>query len=285
MTTSPTTPDHPAEVLAPLRSVNFGCGQQSMAMMVLAARGEIDFNTFLFANVGDGSEYPGTLRYFDEHATPYAAEHGLELVMLRRVMVRTGETRDLYDEITRPGSKAQKIPVKLSNGNPGSRSCTADYKIRVIGRELKRRGATVENPATIAIGISLDEIHRANRKSEPHEIITYPLLELGLRRTDCQQIIRDAGLPVPPPSACWFCPNHSVEEWHRLRRGEPELFEKACQLEELMSKRETDQGKGAIHFTNYRRPLRDLVRPGVDLLPLADDDQSDGACDSGYCMT
>lgn len=272
--------------MAGLRSVNFGCGQQSMAMMVLAARGEIDFHTFLFANVGEDSEYPPTLRYFDQHAIPYAEKHGLELAMLRRVMVRSGETRTLYSEITREGSKAQKIPVKLSNGKPGSRACTHDYKIEVIGRELKRRGATAENPATIAIGISLDEIHRANsRQPEPHELITYPLLELGMRRTDCVRLIQDEGLPVPPSSACYFCPNHSIEAWHEQRRNEPELFEKSCQLEELMNSRQAAMDRKPVYFTRLRKPLRDAIPAGVDLLPLVDDDQSDGACDSGWCMT
>lgn len=94
----------------------------------------------------------------------------------------------------------------MSNGAPGTRSCTADFKIRVIGRWLKAHGASPTNPATIAIGISLDEIHRANtRRHEPYENIVYPLLDLRIRRTDCPRIIRSAGLPVPPKSACWFC--------------------------------------------------------------------------------
>jgi hypothetical protein len=275
-----TTTDPPA-----LRSINFGCGQQSMAMMILAKRGVIDFRTFLFANVGDNSERPATLRYLEEYTKPYAAENGLDLTVLKRVMVRSGETRTLYDEITRPGSKAMKIPVKMANGAPASRSCTVDYKIEVIGRELKRRGATPENQATIGIGISVDEIHRANRKAEPHEIITYPLLDLKMRRTDCVRLIEDEGLPVPPSSSCWFCPNHSIEAWHEQRRNEPELFEKACQLEEFMSDRQRALGRGPVFFTNARIPLRRAVPDGVDLLPMFDGDQSDGACDSGWCMT
>lgn len=266
-----------------LRSVNFGGGQQSMAQLVLAKRGLIDFRTFMFAHVGADSENPGTLTYFEEYGKPYAYEHGLEMVELRRVMVRTGETRTLYDEITRPGSLAQKIPVKLSNGNPGSRACTHDYKIEPIGRELKRRGATPENKATVAMGISLDEIHRANgKKSQPYEQIVYPLLELGLRRSDCVRIIRDEGLPVPPPSSCWFCPNHSPEAWHNLRRGRPDLFERSCRMEELMNQRLTSRGKPPVYFTNSRRPLREVIRDGVDLLPMFDDDTD---CDSGMCFT
>lgn len=267
-----------------LRSVNFGGGQQSMAQLVLAKRGVIDFRTFMFAHVGLDSENPETLTYFYEHAAPYAEKHGIEMVEIRRVMVRTGETRTLYDEISRPGSLAQKIPVKLSNGRPGSRACTHDYKIAPIGRELQRRGASPENPATVAMGISLDEIHRANEgKAQPYERLVYPLLELRLRRSDCVRVIQDEGLPVPPSSSCWFCPNHSPEAWHNLRRTRPDLFERSCRLEELMNQRLAKRGKPPVFFTRFQKPLREAIPDGVDLLPMFDEDDSD--CDSGMCFT
>jgi hypothetical protein len=250
----------------PLRSISYGGGVQSTALLVLAAQGRIDFPLFLFCNVGDMSENPATLEYVKQYAEPYAARHGIELTTLRRTMVRSGETRDLYDEIMRPGSMAQKIPVRLSNGKPGSRSCTVDYKIQVVGRELARRGATAGKVckthrvageacevdgmpyscgtgpqpdcpdciqprlATVGIGISLDEIGRADggKKRAPWERIEYPLPTLGLRRTDCERIILGAGLPIPPKSSCWFCPMHRPDAWHTLRRTQPEQFEKAC---------------------------------------------------------
>ncbi|MFH9215929.1 phosphoadenosine phosphosulfate reductase [Streptomyces globisporus] len=268
----------------PIRSVSYGGGVQSTALLVLAAQGRIDFRTFLMANVGDDSEHPGTLRYLEEYARPFAAEHGIELAVLDRVMVRSGETRTLYGQLTKEGSRSLAIPVRMSNGAPGTRSCTADFKIKVIGRELKRRGATKQHPATIGIGISLDEIHRANnRRCEPHEEIVYPLLELGLRRIDCARIVREAGLPVPPKSSCWFCPFHRPETWHDMRRNEPALFEKSCQLEELLNKRRDTLGKDHVYLTRFGRPLRQAIPAGVDVLPGFED--TDGLCDSGWCMT
>lgn len=40
----------------------------------------------------------------------------------------------------------------------------------------------------------------------------YPLIEWGMDREDCKQSIRDEGLPVPPKSACIFCPSTQPEE-------------------------------------------------------------------------
>lgn len=269
---------------SPIRSISYGGGVQSTALLVLAAQRRINFPLFLFANVGDDSEHPGTLRYIEEYAKPYAAEHGIELVELDRIMQRTGEKRTLWEDLTREGSRSLNIPVRMSNGAPGTRSCTATFKIEVVGRELKRRGASADNPATIGIGISVDEIHRANnRRTEPHERVTYPLLNLGLRRTDCARIIRKAGLPVPPKSSCFFCPFHRPETWHDMRRTEPELFAKACALEDLLNERRDTLGKDHVYLTRFGKPLREAIPDGVDVLPMFD--EADGACDSGYCFT
>lgn len=267
----------------PIRSISYGGGVQSTALLVLAAQGRIDFPLFLMANVGDDSENPATLRYVEEYARPFAAEHGIELAVLDRIK-RDGSVETLWGRLTREGSRSLPIPVRMSNGAPGQRSCTADFKIKVIGKELKRRGATEKTPAVIGIGISVDEIHRANnRKVEPHEVITYPLLDLGLRRTDCARIIREAGLPVPPKSSCFFCPFHRPETWHDQRRDEPDLFEKSCQLEELLNERRDELGKNHVFLTRFARPLREAIPDGVDLLPMFD--EADGLCDSGWCMT
>lgn len=309
-----------------LRSISFGGGVQSTALLVLAAQRRIDFPLFLMANVGDDSENPATLRYVEEYAKPFAADHGIELVVLDRVK-RDGSVETLWGRLVNPRqcprckgagsvyyadtddqdaglppdldeprqcprcrgegrvqSRSLPIPVRMSNGAPGTRSCTADFKIKVIGKELKRRGATKDTPATIGIGISVDEIHRANnRRVEAHERIEYPLLDLGLRRTDCMRLIREAGLPVPPKSSCFFCPFHRPETWHDMRRTEPELFEKSCQLEELLNQRRDELGKDHVYLTGFGKPLREAIPDGVDLLPMFD--EADGACDSGWCMT
>ncbi|MFF2964279.1 phosphoadenosine phosphosulfate reductase [Streptomyces sp. NPDC057963] len=271
----------------PVDYISFGGGQQSTALLVLAATGRITAKTFLFANVGDDSELPATLCYLEEHAKPYAARHGLELVELRRIMkhrlATRGQERTLWQQLNQPGSKSIDIPVRMANGAPGNRNCTKTFKIDLVAEELARRGATAENPAIVGMGISLDEIERANNRSPvPHERVVYPLLDLGLRRTDCQRIIRKAGLPLPPKSACFFCPFHRPEDWHTQRRTEPELFEKSCQLEETLNGRRADLGKDPVYLTRFNKPLREAIPAGVDLLPGFDEDEG---CDSGWCMT
>ncbi|WP_256918784.1 hypothetical protein [Streptomyces hilarionis] len=53
-----------------------------------------------------------------------------------------------------------------------------------------------------------------------------------------------------------------------MRRSEPELFERAGQLEELLNRRRAGLGKNHVWLTRFNRPLRAAVPDGVDTLPF-----------------
>ncbi|MGW2871324.1 phosphoadenosine phosphosulfate reductase [Kitasatospora sp. NPDC001225] len=265
-----------------MKVISYGGGVQSTALLVLAAEGQIDYPTFLFANVGDDSEHPATLSYIRDIAAPYAANAGIELHQLRRTR-RDGTTETLMERLNRPDTRSIPIPVRMANGAPGRRSCTADFKIKVVGRWLRQHGATANDPANVGIGISLDEIHRANRRrSEPHEQVEYPLLDLRLRRDDCEHIIQEAGLPVPPKSSCFFCPFRTVGAWHQQRQDEPELFAKSVELEKAVNERRAAMGRDPAYLTRYGRPLAEAIPAQRDEAP---EEAEDSGCDSGWCMT
>jgi 3'-phosphoadenosine 5'-phosphosulfate sulfotransferase (PAPS reductase)/FAD synthetase len=270
---------------APMRVVAYGGGVQSTALLVLAAQEVIDFRTFLIANVGEDSEHPATLAYVRDIAMPYAEHHGITIHELSRVRQRgpeKGQVETLMGRLMKEGSRSIPIPVRMSNGAPGTRSCTADFKIRVTGRWMREHGATEADPATVALGISVDEIQRAKPGIDPrakYQNRVYPLLDLGLHRNDCRKIITDAGLPVPPKSACFFCPFHDTESWKRLRRDTPDLFAKSVKLEATLNERRAMLGKDPVYLTRHAVPLSEAIE-GTEQLPGMGDD-----CDSGYCFT
>lgn len=256
-------------------TVSFGGGRQTVAMLVLAAQERIPHRRFLFANVGDEAENPDTLDYYHEHALPYAEAHGLELRELRWVD-RTGRTRDLYVDLIGQ-ENSLTIPLR-DDGGFGNRKCTSRYKIEVVAREMKRLGATVDSPAEVAIGISVDEIERAHpgvSRHQPWTTKTYPLLALGLRVSDCLRLVADAGLPPVPRSACSFCPFQGPEEWQRQRRDRPVLFERNVALDALLRAR----------HERLRRGPAGLASPTVPLDRAVSDQMTFGDCDSGWCMT
>jgi 3'-phosphoadenosine 5'-phosphosulfate sulfotransferase (PAPS reductase)/FAD synthetase len=279
--------------MSQLHAFSFGGGVQSTAALVLAARGELPatdesnrWDVFIFANVGEGAEHPETLRYVEEYAKPYAAEHGIELVEVRKRR-RDGTSDDLRERIRRgytPPQASFPFPVRMANGMPGRRSCTAEYKVRPIEAELKRRGASDDSPAIVGLGITLDEVQRAKHwgKADPRspsQVLEYPLLRLGMRREDSLRVIADAGLPEPPRSACWFCPFHSLDEWRRLRREQPDLFAEAQEIETAIQARQAELGRRPLYMTRYARPLSEAVQ---DQLVIGDDEHP---CDAGRCFT
>lgn len=267
-----------------LRTISYGGGVQSTALLVLAAQGKIDFPLAIFSNVGDGSEHPASLSYVREIAIPWGAKHGIEVIEVRR-KYRDGTDYEGIDEfLTNPDRKGIPIPMYGSEaGAPGGRSCTAEWKIKTIGRVLRSRGASADVPATVAVGISVDEIERAGRgRNEAWERRVYPLLELGLTRADCEQVIAKAGLPVPPKSSCFFCPFHSRHTWAKLRRDEPVLFRRAQEIEDTVNEKRRSNGKTPMYLTKTGKRLSDAVTQAQDTLPGLDGPEG---CDEGYCWT
>ncbi|HYC82204.1 MAG TPA: hypothetical protein VEB65_10485 [Solirubrobacterales bacterium] len=260
-----------------------------MAALVLASEDKLDFRLFIFANVGEDSENPETLAYLEHYVRPFAALHPeIEFVEVQK-RSRDGEPQTLLERI-HASERSIPIPVRMGPaGAPGNRTCTAEFKIRVVEKELRRRGATREERAIVGIGITTDEPGRIGSEFDPRsefQLRRYPLIDRGLSRADCQRIIRSAGLPIPPRSACWFCPFHSAEEWRRQARRRPDLFGKSCALEELIHARGERLGRGEFYFTRHGAPLRDIFHG--DEMPLFEDedlDRLEAGCDSGFCMT
>lgn len=270
-----------------LRVFSYGGGVQSTAALVLAAQGKIDFKTFLFCNVGEDSENPATIAYVRNHALPYAKDHGIDPIELHKIL-RNGTTDSLYQSLTRPNSRSIGIPVRMNgNGAPGRRSCTADFKIRVVDKWLREHGAKTTG-SQVGLGISLDEIGRVKPNMDPDTVAwkenVFPLIdevERPLTRQDCMNIIASAGLPIPPKSSCWFCPYHKLSVWQEMRQDQPDLFWKSVDLEQLLNRRRAALGLDPVWFCRLLRPLDEAT---TDLHQQGLFDDTLDACESGYCM-
>ena len=259
-----------------------GGGVQSTACLVLAAQGRIPYRTFIFANVGDNAEDPRTISYVREVLKPFAAANGIKWVDVQRKR-RDGSLVDLFDDLHRP-IRSIDIPVRMANGSPGNRNCTTHWKIRPIAKWIKRNAPG----CILGKGISTDEPHRATPSRESDGYTSaYPLIELGISRSDCLRIVREAGLPQPPKSSCWFCPYKTGHQWAAMRSERPELFDQAAALERHLNAKRQAIGKDLVFFSGVgaRRglPIDEAFADQLGLFPEWIDEQ-DG-CESGYCMT
>jgi hypothetical protein len=265
-----------------MRVFSFGGGVQSMAVMVLSAQGKLPYTHFLFANVGDDSENPDTLDYIRDVAIPYASANNLQFVEVS--WDRKTHEKTLYRALIEDYNDIA-IPVRMKGAGPGYRNCTTKWKVQVIERWCKEHtGASRGSRTPVGVGISTDESHRMRTDDPERDLYTvkeYPLIDHLLNRSQCQRIIANAGLTVPPKSSCWFCPYKSDYDWVQLKAKKPDLFEKVIHLEDVLNeKRKKFGNKDQVFLWNKQRPLRNLME--ADTVDMFDDDFS---CVSGHCMT
>jgi len=256
-----------------------------MAALVLAARGEMDADCFVWANVGDKAENPATLEYVSEVARPYAEHHGIQLVTVQREY-RDGRDPDLLAQVHRDRTGVP-IPMRMNDsGAPANRQCTYDWKIRPVARYL---GKTLKwpQPWEVGLGISWDEVHRMSTSETTVDGMTFqkvfPLIDKKITVADCLRIVAEEGLPPAPKSSCWFCPFHSRQTWATMRLREPEMFQRAVALEQEVNAKRDRLGKSRLWLTDRLKPLDVAIPEGAEQSAMFDD--QDAACTSGYCWT
>lgn len=151
------------------------------------------------------------------------------------------------------------------------RQCTRNYKIDAILREIRRIGRTEIKgwrkgkkvaPAPIIqwIGISRDEVTRMKPSRLDYIDHRWPLIDMGMTRKGCLSWMNVRGFPMPPRSACVYCPYHNDEEWLRLKTDEPEEFERAAEFEGAYQLAMSQiQRRSAVPFLHRTMvPLREI---------------------------
>jgi len=104
---------------------------------------------------------------------------------------------------------------RWANNDP---TCKAEWK---AGRKV-----------TKVIGYNFDETKRARFGEDEKFKFRYPLIEWGIGKTQCIEIIKHVGLPLPGKSACFFCPHAKKPEILDLATKHPELALRALAIEE-----------------------------------------------------
>ena len=268
--------------------ISLGAGVQSSTMALMASRGElldIQVDFAIFADTQDESKkvydwldwLEGQLSFPVYRVTKgRLSEHVLKM--------RTKKNGAVYSKSDVPFYTLGKDG---SEGMIPFRTCTADFKIQPIIKELRgrcgiRRGQKLPT-VTSLIGISYDEMQRMKDSRDKWVVNRFPLVELKMRRGDCVSWMLKHGYPEPPRSSCVYCPFHSNKEWRRLQTEEPEEFAKAVKFERDLqfAKANNDEFKSIPFLHNSRKPLDEIdfrsdVERGQGLLDFQD--ECDGMC-------
>ena len=209
--------------------LSLGAGVNSVAMLLLLLDAGEDFET-IFCDLG--LEWPETYSY-------------IEMVKRDICPITT------IQGINEPGRTLYEHCVHYRNF-PTRRWkwCTDRFKIKPINRFYQK-------PCVSFVGIGADEANRpTTRIVDPGIEKVFPLIEQGITRTQCLEIIKGHGLPTPQRSGCYICSSQSKVQWRELYHLHPELYQKAKHLEVITNKRLKEQGKPLRYF-------RDIPLPSV----------------------
>lgn len=206
--------------------LSFGGGVNSTALLLWLMDEGIYDDKWEIVFCDPGSERPETyehVEWIDKHVMPVTVLNTLR------------EGLPLYEYCV-----AQKImPVRTP------RWCTVEYKVRPL--------ASYCADGLQVVGIDAGEEHRATQSVWEGKAKWYPLVDAGIDREQCIDIIEDHGVPVPPKSGCYFCPFQRDAQWRELYDCYPDLFQKALRMEQAARVRRALSDK--VPLTLGRRPL------------------------------
>ena len=181
------------------------------------------------------------------------------------------------------GQRFASVPFWVDSAGSaglGRRQCTREYKIDVVKRQIReilglKKGERAAGRYRVEqwIGISVDEAQRAKPSRDKWIEIRWPLLvDKPMKRAEIKYWLQKNGFPIPKKSACTFCPFRKPIEYARWRRDEPELFEEACEVDDLLRSGGTMRGvKNPQYIWRELKPLREV--PSVETLEKSDDSQ------------
>lgn len=285
-----------------LSFLSYGGGTQSAALGLMSCSGQLPrVDAIIFADTqGEMPETYDFAEYMKEKAKdaeiPFVVvtAGSLELAMLSPVVTSANPTPPA--KVVQPDGKKGRI---------NAYRCSYDYKRRLVTRETKARcgkpGAWKRMNVEQWIGYSADEASRVKQdtecrcghpldwhvnpeKAERHarckcekfgrwRINVHPLIDMGFNRGDTIKWFAENGHPTPPRSACWFCPNSTSARWRELQRTHPDLFERACLLDEhirhgaAFNERGKEKFKGELFLHDSYTPLRTAdLRDADDIL-------------------
>ena len=221
---------------------SYGGGVQSAAVAVLVVQGKLP-RPERVVMADTGREAALTWKYLAECVQPLLATTGLRVEIASHSLA----TVDMYPK----AGGRPLIPAFTAEKQRLPSFCSVEWKRRVVHRWLRAEGYGPARPVTQWLGISVDETARARTFPVSWAMVAYPLLDMGLTRTACIQLVERAGLPRPPRSSCWMCPFRLDAEWMAMRERNDGDWDKALEMDASIR----DTGNGGLYLHRSAKPL------------------------------
>ncbi|MHC4395643.1 MAG: phosphoadenosine phosphosulfate reductase domain-containing protein [Planctomycetota bacterium] len=226
-----------------LHIISYGGGVNSTAMTLLLLKQQKPIDYILFADTGE--EKPETYQFVEVFDQYLKDKHSLSITIVKPMVDGKPQTLSEY---------CQKHVILPSFH---WRFCTDKFKIRPIRSFLKlvfeRSEASVASKSESFveyIGFDTGEWERIKKSRWRDTTYVYPLIDEDIHRIDCECIIRQHGLPIPPKSSCYFCPFTKPQELAELQEKHPDLIAKMQELEEYVNNPAISTRKKPFRFFN-----------------------------------
>ena len=259
-----------------LRILNWGLGQDSTTIALLAEHGEIPpFDAIIWADTQqEPAEVYATLEWVMPLLTPpvyrvTAGDIGVSVLDASRAPA----TSTIWAQ-GQPPFYVRNVPnadyPTADRGAPLARTCTRMFKVRPIRRKIRdllNLGPRTRVPKGVwveqAIGFPLDELGRTFCSPVQWLVNTFPLIDQRMRKHDCARWLTAHGYPIPPKSSCRFCPYHSNAYWRRMRDTQPDEWQQAVAFEAALHQGKLPGVRGIpyVHKSMVPLPMAPIDEP------------------------
>ena len=199
-----------------IKIASFGCGVDSVAMLLLSKEQGIKYDEIIFADTLD--ELPSTYQYMDY----FEKKSGFQITKVK------SKHGSLYDYFFKGKSQSSKF----------HHWCSDKFKIQPIRKYLREKYGKKET-FEMSIFIDFSEFHRMRESDRKYIKNKYPLVEQKLNRDQLKEIIKSKGYLVPEKSGCYHCCFTTKKGWIKLRNKEPDLWQKTKDLENNSNTKES----------------------------------------------
>lgn len=207
---------------AEMNILSFGGGTNSTALLIKLVELSIPVEAVLFADTG--GEKPHTYKHVEDVDAWLRGKTGQSITIVRA----GGRHRTLEQSVLDNGV--------LPSLAFGFRTCSQRWKKEpqekwIQDYEPARALWAVGGKVVKLIGIDAGEPRRAKQFETDRYVTRYPLVEWGIDRESCIEIIKAAGLSLPGKSSCFFCPASKKSEVVALQSQYPDLAKRALYME------------------------------------------------------
>jgi hypothetical protein len=273
-----------------LTSLSFSGGTGSGCIAEMLLNGDLVCDTPLVIVTADpGMENSQTYDYVAEMSDRFY-EKGFD-----HRIVKTDLYGNFLAAVKRKDTRFDLPPFWTKNRKTGKRGrlmqkCTGAYKIAPMQRVVRKKLQEVAGISTSSkrfqqncvrtwIGFSKDEISRIKEPKQKYIWLQYPLVAMGMTKSDVFKYYKKINRPLPPRSVCNACFANDVSHFKEMHENRPSDWEQAVAVDDACRDLSFMRVNDECYVSSTLKSLRQLCDEG-----FPGSEKPDIMCQTGFCF-